>query len=113
MNWWTNKFPIDSSLISGEEIISYQNSIRNGLLPDTTQNLLLVWENYLKTYLADRKLQNIYNNTISVSDLEVKREFMHSNINCSIDILNIKSNSIPDSLIAVSKEEIENEYNEN
>ena len=38
---------------------------------------------------------------------------MHSNINCSIDILNIKSNSIPDSLIAVSKEQIENEYNEN
>ena len=38
---------------------------------------------------------------------------MHSNINCSIDILNIKSNSIPDSLIAVSKEEIEDEYNEN
>ena len=104
-------------LFSDEEgnfdLDSYQNSIRNGLLPDTTQNLLLVWENYLKTYLADRKLQNIYNNTISVSDLEVKRDFMHSNINCSIDILNIKSNSIPDSLIAVSKEEIEDEYNEN
>ena len=87
-------------LFSDEEgnfdLDSYQNSIRNGLLPDTTQNLLLVWENYLKTYLADRKLQNIYNNTISVSDLEVKRDFMHSNINCSIDILNIKSNSIPD-----------------
>ena len=104
-------------LFSDEEgdfdLDAYQNSVRNGLLPDTTQNLLLVWENYLKTYLADRKLQNVYNNTISVSDLEVKRDYIHSNINCSIDILNIKSSGIPDSLIAVSQEEIEAEYNDN
>ena len=104
-------------LFSDEEgnfdLDAYQNSIRNGLLPDTTQNLLLVWENYLKTYLADRKLQNVYNNTMSISDLEVKRDYMHNNINCSIDILNIKSSGVSDSLIVVSQEEIETEYNEN
>ena len=94
------------------DLDSYQNSVRNGILPDTTQNLLIVWENYLRTYLADRKLQNLYNNTISISDLEVKNEYLLNNINCTIDILNIKSNSIPDSLIEISEKEIQDKYNE-
>ena len=94
------------------DLDSYQNSVRNGLLPDTTQNLLLIWENYLRTYLADRKLQNLYNNTVSISDLEVKSDYLLNNINCSLDILNIKSSTIPDSLISVSNREIEDKYNE-
>jgi len=103
-------------LFTNEENIfdldAYQNSVRNGALPDTTQNLLLIWENYLRTYLADRKLQNLYNNTISISDLEVKNEYILNNIKCSLDILNIKSNTIPDSLIEISNDEILTKYNE-
>ena len=94
------------------DLDQYQTSIRNGLLPDTTQNLLVVWENYLRTYLADRKLQNVYNNSISISDYEVKNDYIINNINCTVDILNIKSNSIDDSLITISNEEIELQYNE-
>ena len=94
------------------DLDAYQNSVRHGLLPDTTQNLLLVWENYLRIYLSDRKLQNLYNNTVSVSDLEVKNEYILNSINCTIDILNIKSNSIPDSLIEVTDKEIEEKYTE-
>jgi hypothetical protein len=88
------------------DLDEYQNSVRNGLLPDTTQSLLLVWENYLRTYLADRKLQNLFNNTISLSDLEVKNEYILNNIDCTLDLLSIKSSSIPDSLISVSEKEI-------
>ena len=88
----------------------YQTSVRNGLLPDTTQNLLVVWENYLRTYLADRKLQNVYNNTISISDYEVKDDYILNNTEYTLNILNIKSNSIADDLITISDEEILLQY---
>ena len=88
------------------DLDDYQSSVRKGLLPDTTKNLLLVWENYLRTYLSDRKLQNLFNNTISISDFEVKNEYMLNHIECSLDLLSIKSSSIPDSLISITEEEI-------
>jgi len=94
------------------DLDKYQTSVRNGLLPDTTQNLLVVWENYLRTYLADRKLQNVYNNSVSVSDYEVKNDYIINNVKCSLDILNIKSNTINDTLITVSDNEILSVYDE-
>ncbi len=92
------------------DLDEFQTSVRNGLLPDTTQNLLMTWENYLRTYLADRKLQNIYNNSVSISNHEVKNEYILNNTNCTLDILNIKSNSINDSLITITDQEINNKY---
>ena len=94
------------------DLDEYQTSVRNGMLPDTTQNLLVVWENYLRTYLADRKLQNVYNNTISISDYEVKDDYILNNVEYTLNILNIKSNSIEDELINVSDEEIALQYDE-
>ena len=48
------------------DLDTYQYAVRNGNLPDTTRSLLLIWENYLKTFLADRKLQSFFNNLNSI-----------------------------------------------
>ena len=89
----------------------YQSAVQNGSLPDTTNQLLILWERYLKTYLADRKLQNIYNNSTSINDEEVKLDYLQNNINCKIDVLSIEFNSIDNDLIEISDEEISNKYN--
>ena len=91
----------------------YQDDIMKGQLPDTSRQVLFAWENYLRTFLADRKLQNLYNNFASVSKENVKNNYIQNNINCTIDILNINSNSIHDSLITIEEDEILNYYNQN
>ncbi len=91
---------------------TYQEAVKNGLLPEELSSLLVLWENYLRTYLADRKLRSLYNNTASVSDIEVKEEYTKRNVNCTIDFLHINSNSIPDSLVEVNDDEILAKYNE-
>ena len=93
------------------DLDTYQYSVRNGNLPDTSKSLLLIWENYLKTYLADRKLQSFFNNLNSVSDYEIKNNYILNNVNCSIDILNVKVNDVNDSLLIISNDEILEKYN--
>ena len=93
------------------DLDSYQYSVRNGDLPDTSKSLLLTWENYLKTYLSDRKLQSFFNNLNSISDYEIENNYKLNNINCSIDILSIKVNDIDDSLLIISNDEILEKYN--
>ena len=94
------------------DLDTYQYAVRNGNLPDTTRSLLLIWENYLKTFLADRKLQSFFNNLNSISDYEIMNDYKLSNINCSLDLLNIKVNDINDSLIIIGENEIIEKYNE-
>tara|TARA_Y100000389_G_scaffold205139_1_gene263957 strand:+ start:22774 stop:24462 length:1689 start_codon:yes stop_codon:yes gene_type:complete len=93
------------------DLDSYQYSVSNKGIPDTARNLLLTWENYLKTFLADRKLQSFFNNLNSISDYEIKNDYKLNNINCTIDILNIKVNDVSDSLITISDDEILDQYN--
>ena len=57
------------------DLDTYQYAVRNGNLPDTTRSLLLIWENYLKTFLADRKLQSFFNNLNSISDYEIINDY--------------------------------------
>ena len=92
-------------------LLSYQDAVRSGALPDTTRQVLFVWEQYLKTFLADRKLQNIYNKLASVSPLDVKNDYINNNLECDIDILSINFNDINDSLISISNDEINDVYN--
>ena len=84
----------------------YQNAVKNGNLPDTTKQLLLIWERYLTTYLSDRKLQNLYNNFTSISDSDIKYEYTQNNINCTLDVLSINYSSIEDSLITITDNEV-------
>ena len=89
---------------------SYQKAVRNGAIPVELNPLLVNWENYLRTWLADRKLRTLYNNLGSVSDDQVKRDFIKKNVNCTVDYLYLKLSGIPDSLIKVSDEEIKERY---
>jgi hypothetical protein len=91
---------------------TYEESVTNGTIPVELNPLLVNWENYLRIWLADRKLQTLYNNLGSVNDEQVKREFMKKNQNCTLDYLYVTISSIPDSLIEVSESAIESRYNE-
>ena len=91
---------------------SYEQAVENGNIPVELNPLLVNWENYLRTWLADRKLQTIYNNLASINDEDVKRDFIKKNVNCTLDYLYMKLSEIPDSLIKISDAEIEERYNE-
>ena len=41
------------------DLFEYQDAVRAGNLPDELRDLGLLWENYLKDWLADRKLRSI------------------------------------------------------
>ena len=90
---------------------SYEQAVENGNIPVELNPLLVNWENYLRTWLADRKLQTIYNNLGSVNDEDVKRDFIKKNINCTLDYIYLTLSGIPDSLIEVSDDQISNKYN--
>ena len=96
----------------GFNLEGYQDAVRSGTLPDTSQQVLFIWEQYLKTFLADRKLQNIYNKLATVSTIDVENEYINNNIGCNIDLLSIDFNDIDDSLISISKKEINSIYND-
>jgi len=85
---------------------SYEQAVENGNIPIELNPLLVNWENYLRTWLADRKLQTIYNNLGSINDEDVKRDFIKKNVNCTLDYLYLTLSGIPDSLIEVSDDQI-------
>jgi len=93
------------------DLLAYQDAVRSGNIPSELENLLVLWENYLKTWLADRKLRTMYNSLASVSDSEVLDDYYKKNINATIDYVYINPNDIPDSLISVADEELLDEYN--
>ena len=92
------------------DTLSYQTAVKNGTIPVEIEPLLINWENFLRTWLADRKLQNIYNNLSSINDKKVKRTFIKNNINCTIDYTYVLYNKIPNELIEVSDEMIADRY---
>ena len=75
------------------DLLAYQDAVRSGNIPTELENLLVLWENYLKTWLADRKLRNMYNSLASVSDQEVLDDYYKKNINATIDYIYINPNS--------------------
>ena len=92
-------------------ITAYQNAVMSGNIPTEIENLLLLWENYLKSWLADRKLRNMYNSLASVTEKEVMDDYYKKNINVTLNYIHINPNNLPDSLMSVFDEEIEKEYN--
>ena len=94
------------------DIESFQTGVKNGALPEELNPLLAQWENYLRTWLADRKLQNLYNASGTVSNFEVKMEYTKQNVNCTLDYIFVNTNSIADSLIAIDDDALLGKYNE-
>ena len=107
---------INAGFFSNEEgkfdLISYQTAVENGAIPTVIEPLLLNWENYLRTWLADRKLRTLYNNLASVNDELVKLDFMKKNINCTLDYIYLTLSGVPDSVVEVSDDEIIKQYDE-
>ena len=94
------------------DLLAYQDAVRSGNIPSELENLLVLWENYLKTWLSDRKLRSMYSSLPSIADEEVLDDYYKKNINANIDYVYINPNDIPDSLISIQDEELLNEYNE-
>jgi len=94
-------------------IEDYQQAVETGDLPEEFNAAFARWETYLKSWLGNRKLQNLYSKASTVSDQEIKFEYLKDNINCNIDYIFINTNSIQNSDITVSDEEIKKYYNEN
>lgn len=90
----------------------YQNALKTGTYPNALESYWVVWENYLKDWLPVRKLQNIFNQTASISDHEIMNEFVKKNVKCSVDFIYVTTNNINDSLITVSDPEIAERYEE-
>ncbi|SVC93160.1 uncharacterized protein METZ01_LOCUS346014, partial [marine metagenome] len=108
---------INAGLFTNEngkfDTLSYQAAIENGTIPYEIEPLLLNWETFLRTWLADRKLQSMYNNLASISDEQVKLDFIKKNINCTLDYIYLTLSGVPDSLVEVSDDAIEKNYNKN
>ena len=93
------------------DLESFQTDVKNGALPEELNPLLAQWENFLRTWLADRKLQNLYNATGTVSNYEVKMEYTKQNVNCTLDYIFVNTNSITDSLITIEDDALLAKYN--
>ena len=105
----------ENGLFTDEEgnfnIELYQEAARSGNIPEDVVPVLKLWENYIKTWLADRKLGNLYRTLGSINDNEIRYQYKKDSLKCDIDYLYVDINSIPDSLFNVSDNEISSEYN--
>ena len=93
------------------DLEAYQNALNTGNY-EVDPNFWLAWENYLRSFLPGRKLQNLYNLNASISDYDIRMEYIKRNLNCEIEFIYINSNDVSDSLIIISDEDILSEYNE-
>ena len=107
---------MDAGFFKNEEgkfdLTSYQDAVKNGTMPIELNPLLVRWEQYLRIYLADRKLSTLYNQLGSVSDEDIRRKYMKDSLNCTIDYIYLSISDVADSLIQVSENEILDRYNE-
>jgi peptidyl-prolyl cis-trans isomerase D len=70
-------------------------------------------EERVRQELIGKKLQNYINAAITVSTNEIKERFIDGSIKMSSDYVFVNMNTIPDSTITVSDEEINNFYEKN
>ncbi|MBC8213248.1 MAG: SurA N-terminal domain-containing protein [Candidatus Marinimicrobia bacterium] len=102
---------IDSTTNSFK-LFDYQTALINGTYPEELNQFFVTWEVYLKDWLTSRKLRELYNSAASISENEVKYNFIASNTNTTIQYAFVKSRSVEDSLIEISEIEIEARYNQ-
>ena len=94
------------------DLNSYQEVVQNGALPAELEPLLNGWEIGARTFLADRKLQTLYNQLGSVNEADVLRKYMKDNLSCTIDYIYLSISSVEDSVIEISNAQIMERYNE-
>ena len=74
---------------------------------------VLAAEQGVKQQLINEKLQNFVNAAVAVTDDEIKRTFMDESIKMNADYALVDANTIPDSTVKPTEEEIESYYKEN
>jgi len=94
------------------DLDSYQEVVKNGALPVELDPLLNGWEIGARTFLAERKLQFIYNQLGSVNDEDIKRKYMKDSLSCTLNYIYLPISSVADSVIEISEKEIKKRYNE-
>lgn len=74
------------------------------------KQIVVQLEDQLREQLIQQKLQDYLYASINVSDEELRDQFIQQNIKMKADYVLIDANTIPDSTINVSKDEIKNYY---
>ena len=80
--------------------------------PDNKQ-LLINIEQGIKSQKRQEKLLDYLTASLNVTDDEVKEHFMRRNTEMAADIIKISSNTISDSAVSFSDDEVKDYYNEN
>ena len=108
---------MDAGLFKQEDgefdLLGYQDAIKNNALPYEMKDLNILWETYIKDWLSDRKLRDLYGKIKTIPDYEVMDKYLKDSIDVSIDYVYISPNKIPDSLFNVSDEALMENYNKN
>lgn len=100
------------------DLDEYHEAFQDGRLIQLAQDNILLnqrfnqWKSSLRTWLADRKLQSLYNNLGSVSDELVRTDFIKKNQNCTLDYLYVNFSNIADSLVEVTEKQLRERYKE-
>ena len=95
------------------DLISYQNAIRNGQMPLSTKQLNIRWEDGIKNFLSNKKLTDSYNLLSSLTENEIKEEYVRNNIDLTIDYIYVNNSNIPDSSIIIPEDKLLAYYEEN
>ncbi|MBC8479708.1 MAG: SurA N-terminal domain-containing protein [FCB group bacterium] len=88
----------------------YQTALRTATYPTNLEQFWVVWERYLRGFLPSRKLSNLYNSVSTVSDYDVRREYAKKNQNCTLEYIYVSTNTVADSLITVTEDDIKARY---
>jgi len=94
------------------QLFEYQNALLNHTYPEALDQFFSSWEVYLKDWLSTRKLRELYNSTATISDAEVKYNYIANSTNCTIQYAYVKSRAIEDSLINVTDQDVLGRYND-
>jgi len=89
----------------------YQISAKKRALPSSTIDFVNSWISpSIKSWISERKLRTLLNNTASVSEYEVLSNYKKS-LECDVDILSINFNDIDNELIEIPQNELLEIYN--
>ncbi|MHB1688608.1 MAG: peptidylprolyl isomerase [Ignavibacteriaceae bacterium] len=85
----------------------------NAIFDPKNAKPLLQAEDYIRQTLLNQKLQSMLLASVTVSEAEVKREFINQNTKINAQYAFIGIDQIPDSVIKVTDDDLKNYYNNN
>jgi hypothetical protein len=71
-----------------------------------------MWEQSVEEWMPKFRLTQIYNSIASVSEFEIKDDFIKNNIECTVDYIYISHRDIADSLVVLDESNVLAKYNE-